>query len=94
MAHSIKPTPLSLELKALCDLVTAHLSSLISHLLLPVDYLFHSLVRTRYAEHASSCPSALARKSPVSPLSLNKMPPPSVWGCDLPSCVSTITAFT
>lgn len=56
MAHSIKPTPLSLELKALCDLVTAHLSSRISHLLLPMDYLFHSLVRTRYAEQPPPAP--------------------------------------
>ena len=68
LAHTIKPTPLSLELKAWYDLLTAHLSSHISHLLLLVDYLFYSLVHTLLcAGHASSLPSALARRSPLSP---------------------------
>lgn len=77
----MEPKLLSLELKALCDLVTACLSSLTSRLF-PVDGLLCCSVHPAGAhplpaEQGPSQPSALALRSLVSPWLSVKMPPPS-----------------
>ena len=103
MAHSMEPKLFCLELKALCDLVTAHLFSLLSsHLLLPVEYLLfhppslHACVNTLYLQSIPPPTPVpwLEKIQLVFPLSV-KMPPPSgslpgmlsLGSCSFHSCI-------